>query len=201
MPRYGVKNFVVYSTPRYTRSLKDDKDSEFPTFGYLDPQGFYIKQRLNYTLTDNISAYVDLAYYSKAGFQPDYGMVDFEKDYTARLISGYFVDTDGRTIRKEPELRFEWNEKPVGKLPWKYYFTASYGKWTDDVKASWHQNYILYFTRNPIYLDKKKTWTWNNGFGGEQIADSYNSSTQNIFRYNTSLYKKTAAVADGMDRI
>jgi len=184
-----VKNFVIYSTPRYSRSLRED-ETAFPTFGYQDPDGYWIKQRLDYALSDKVSAYIDLAFYSRSGFKPDFGLVDQEKDYTLRLIEGNFLDTDGRRIRKEPEVRFEWNKKPVGKLPWTYYFTASYGKWTDSDKSSWHQDYLLYFTRSPIYFDKKKTWTWTNGFGGEQIRDSYNASTQSILRYNTAVSKQ-----------
>ena len=184
-----IKNFVLYSTPRYSRSLKDD-ETEFPSFGYEDPDGFFIKQRLNYALTDRITAYTDLAYYSKAGFKPDFGISDYETDYSLKLITGYFKDGDGRRVRKEPELQFDWHQKPIGKTKWNFYFTATYGKWTDDYKSSWHEDYNLYFPRNPIYLDKKKTWTWNNGFGFEWIRDSYNSSSQNLTKFNTSLSKR-----------
>ena len=184
-----INNFVIYSTPRYSRSLKDD-ETEFPTFGYEDPDGFFIKQRLNYALTDNITAYTDLAYYSKAGFKPDFGIADNETDYTIKLITGHFKDGDGRRVRKEPELQFNWYQKPIGKTAWSYYFNATYGKWKDDLKSSWHQDYLLYFPRKPIYLDKKKTWVWNNGFGFEWIRDSYNGSSQNMTKFNTSLSKR-----------
>lgn len=184
-----IKNFVVYSTPRYSRSLKDD-ETEFPSFGYEDPDGFFIKQRLNYALTDRITAYVDLAYYSKAGFKPDYGIFNYETNYSVKLISGHFKDGDGRRIRKEPELQFFWNQKPIGKTQWNYYFNATYGKWKDDAKSSWHQDYLLYFLRNPIYLDKKKTWAWSNGFSFEWIRESYNGSSQNLTKFNTSLSKR-----------
>ena len=184
-----IKNFVIYSTPRYSRSLKDD-ETEFPTFGYEDPDGFFIKQRLNYALTDNITAYTDLTYYTKAGFKPDFGIADEEDDYRIRVITGHFRDSNNRRVRKEPEFEFHWKQKSIGKLPWNYYFTATYGKWKDDDKTSWHQDYILYFPRNPIHLDKKKTWTWFNGFGFEQIQDSYNGSSQNITRFNTMLHKR-----------
>lgn len=184
-----IKNFVIYSTPRYSRSLKDD-ETEFPTFGYEDPDGFFIKQRLNYALTDNITAYTDLTYYTRAGFKPDFGIVDEEDDYRVRVITGHFRDSNNRRVRKEPEMEFHWKQKTIGKLPWNYYFTATYGKWKDDDKTSWHQDYLLYFPRNPIHLDKKKTWTWLNGFGFEQIQDSYNGSSQNITRFNTMLHKR-----------
>ena len=184
-----IKNFVIYSTPRYSRSLKDD-ETEFPSIGYEDPDGYFIKQRLNYALSDNITAYTDLTYYTRAGFKPDFGIADEEDDYRIRVITGHFKDSNNRRVRKEPEFEFHWKQKSIGKLPWNYYFTATYGKWKDDDKTSWHQDYILYFPRNPIHLDKKKTWTWFNGFGFEQIQDSYNGSNQNITRFNTMLHKR-----------
>ena len=184
-----IKNFVLYSTPRYSHSLKDD-ESEFPSFGYDSIDGYWIKQRLNYAITDNVTAYTDLAYYTKAGFKPDFGITDRETDYTISLITGHFKDGDGRRVRKEPELQFNWHKKPIGKTHWNYYFNATYGKWKDDTKSSWHQDYTLYFPRNPIFLDKKKTWRWNNGFGFEMIRDSYNASSQSITRFNTSLSKQ-----------
>ena len=184
-----IKNFVLYSTPRYSRSLKDD-ETEFPSFGYDSIDGYWIKQRLNYAISDRITAYTDLAYYTKAGFKPDFGIVDQEDNYSIGLITGHFKDGDSRRVRKEPELQFNWYQKPIGKTNWNYYVTASYGKWRDEFKTSWHQDYVLYFPRNPIFLDKKKTWRWNNGFGFEMIRDSYNDSSQSITRFNTTLIKQ-----------
>ena len=82
-----IKNFVIYSTPRYAKSLKDD-ETEFPTFGYEDPDGYWIQQRLNFALGNNVSAYADLLYYSRAGFKPGFGIIDHEDDFTVRLIEG-----------------------------------------------------------------------------------------------------------------
>ncbi len=182
-----IKNFVLYSTPRYSHSLKDD-ETEFPSFGYDSIDGYWIKQRLNYAITDNVTAYTDLAYYTKAGFKPDFGITDRETDYTISLITGHFKDGDGRRVRKEPELQFNWHPKPIGQTQWSYYFNATYGKWKDDAKSSWHQDYTLYFPRKPI--GQKKTWRWNNGFGFEMIRDSYNASSQSITRFNTALIKQ-----------
>lgn len=90
-----------------------------------------------------------------------------------------------------PEFLFEWHDKPVGQLPWKYrFFTALVGQWADSVKTSWHHDYLLYFTRNPIYFDKEKTWTWSNGVGLQQLRESFDGSVQNSYRYNTSLSKR-----------
>lgn len=185
-----IRNFVIYSTPRYTKSLKDNAEEEFPRFGHENRDGYYIAQRMNYAFTDNVSVYADLIYYSQTGFKPDFGIVDREDDFTLRLMEAKLRDSNGNWIRKEPELRFEWQKHPVGKTGWNYQFTGSYGLWNDDVKSSWHQDYNLYFSRAPIYLDKAKTWTWRLGFGGEHVRDSYDGSAETVFRYNTSLYKR-----------
>ena len=185
-----VKNMVIYATPRYKRSLKKtDNDNEFPSLGYQDPDGYWINQRLSYALTDNISAYTDLTYYTVAGFKPTFGLVDQEKNYTMRVVQGDFRDANSNWVRKSPEFRFDLYPQTVGKLPWSYTFSAVVGNWTDTVKTSWHQDYTLYFTRQPIYFDKKKTWTWTNGFGLEEVLESYNNTSQNMIRYNTAVSK------------
>lgn len=200
-----IGNTVIYTTPRYRRSLKKkDKDDEFPSFGYQDPDGFWIKQHLSYALTERLSLNADLIYYTNTGFKPNFELLQEEKDYSLRMSYGNYSSTTSSLampvfggvsdtvswVRKEPELRFDLNPRPVGKLPWKYNFTALIGKWTDSTKTSWHQDYVLYFTSNPFYLDKQRTWTWNNGFGFEHVRESYNNSFQNSLRFSTGLSKK-----------
>ena len=199
-----IGNTVIYTTPRYKRSLKkDDKETEYPSFGYRDPDGYWIKQRLNYALTDSLTLNTDLIYYTNTGFKPNFGLVQSQKDYMFSVSYGDYssslsspnqmfggLNNSVNWVKKAPEFRFDWNAKPVGNLPWKYAFSALYGKWIDSVKESWHQDYILYFTRNPIYFDKKKSWVWSNGFGVEQVRESFDGSVQNIFRYNTSVSKR-----------
>ena len=199
-----IGNTVIYSTPRYVRSLKkDSRDTEYPSFGYRDPDGYWIKQHLNYALTENLTFSTDLIYYTNTGFKPTFDLVQSQKDYTVGLSYGDYssslsspnqmfggVNNSVNWVKKAPEFRFDWLAKPVGSLPWKYAFSALYGKWIDSAKESWHQDYTLYFTRNPIYFDKEKSWTWGNGFGVEQVRESFDGSVQNILRYNTSLSKR-----------
>ena len=199
-----IKNFVIYSTPRYQKSLKKGEDDEFPSFGYQDPDGYWIKQRLHYPLSDSWSVLTDLAYYTNSGFKPTFELRQSKKDYSFRVSYGDYssvaatsdqifsggVNNTINWVKKTPEFLFEWYDKPVGKLPWKYRFSALIGQWTDATKTSWHHDYLLYFTRNPIYLDKEKTWTWSNGFGLQQIRESFDGSVQNSYRYNTSLSKR-----------
>ena len=47
----------------------------------------------------------------------------------------------------------------------------------------------MYFDRDPISLDQKKTLTLLLGAGYEKIYESYNRSQQNIFRQDATLIK------------
>jgi LPS-assembly protein len=186
-----IKNTVIYSTPRYKRSLKKkDEDDEFPRFGYQDPDGFWISQKFSYAVSDNLSAYADMIYYSRLGFRPQVGLVNQEKDYLMRLTTGQFRDDNNNWIRKEPEFRFDLYPKQLGSLPVKYTLHAIIGKWSDDFKSSWHQDYNLYFRHDPIYLDRPKSWALYLGTGLQHLRESMDSSQQTVFRYNASLHKR-----------
>ena len=200
-----IGNTVIYSTPKYKRSLKkNERDTEYPSFGYQDPDGYWIKQHLSFPFTDSVSLDANLYYYTKTGFKPNFELVDGQKDYSFKISYGDYssttvlasgtayggVSNTVNWVRKAPEFRFDWFAKPIGDLPWKYNFTALAGQWTDNTKTSWHQDYWLYFTRKPIYLDKEKTWTWTNGFGLEHVRESDDNSVQNILTYNTALSKR-----------
>lgn len=187
-----IKNTVIYSTPRYKRSLKkrDENDDEFPRFGYQDTDGFWISQRFSYALTDTMSAYADLAVYSRLGLRPTFGIVDQEKNYMMSVMTGRFRDDNGNWIRKEPEFRFDLYPQRLGKLPLQFTINAIVGQWTDDVKTSWHQDYNAYLRHDPIYFDRDKSWTLNLGTGYRIIKESADNSTQNVFGYNARLSKK-----------
>ena len=198
-----IKNFVIYTTPKYQRSLKKTDDEEFPSFGYQDPDGFWIRQRFHYPLTDSWSALTDLTYYTNTGFKPTFELHNTHKNYSFHVSYGDYSSVEATSdqifngtsntinwVRKTPEFRFDWHDKPIGKLPWKYRFSALVGQWTDSVKTSWHHDYLLYFTRDPIYFDKKKTLAWYNGVGLQQLRESFDGSVQNSYRYNTTLVKR-----------
>lgn len=184
--KFWVKNTVIYTRAVYQKSLKDDQ-SEMPQIGYSNDDGFYIKQYFEYPLGGNVGAFGDIGYYTKHKFRSAYGIIDRERNFDLSLVHGHYQDGDGRWIKKEPEARFDYKSHRVGNLPVSYTFSAIYGKWTDSTRSSWHQNYILYFTRDPIKLSK--SLTLNLGTGYEITKESFDSSTTRSFRYNTSLHK------------
>ena len=185
--KFWIKNTVIYSRAVYQKSLRDDEQSEFPQIGYDSDDGAYIRQYLEHPLGNNVAVFADLGFYSKAKFKPSYGMIDRERNYDLSMTYGDNRDADSRWIKKEPEFRFDYRSHRLGSLPVSYTFTGIYGKWTDNVKTSWHQDYILYFTRDPIKLSP--TLTLNMGTGYEVVKESYDGSNLGTFRFNTSLHK------------
>lgn len=199
-----IKNFVIYTTPRYKVSLKKEQETEYPSFGYRDPDGYWIKQHLDFPMDEYFSLRTDLYYYTNKGFKPNFDALYDRREYSLKLSMGEYSNVMTASgdpafgqstnslnwVTKSPEFRFDWHPQQIGKQPWRFNATALIGKWTDDTKSSWHQDYLVYFTRDPIFLDKKKTLRWNNGFGLEHIRESYDGSAQSIIRYNTSLVKQ-----------
>jgi len=186
-----IKNTIVYTTPRYKRSLKkEDADDEYPRFGYVDRDGFYVGQTFNFPLSEETSAVLDATYYSAAGFKPVLGLRHQTARYGIQGTYGELRDDNGNWIKKEPEFSVNLYSRKIGSTHINYSANAIYGKWTDAIKSSWHQDYNLYFSRDPIYFDKGKTWKLNLGTGVQHVRESYNNSTQNIFRYNVGLSKK-----------
>ena len=195
-----VKQTVLYSTPRYQTSLNNSElESSFPRMGYQKRDGVYISQHLPIPLSKNVYVYTDLAFYSKGGFRPIFGVVDYEKDYTMRLMAGFIRDGNDNWVRKEPEFSFAWKPHRIGKLPFQYNFNLIFGKWQgnnrhNDIRTSWHQDLNVYFTHDPIYFDAKKTWMLKLGAGLGYIHESYDDSTHTPFRYNIRLSKQISPV-------
>ena len=184
--KFWIKNMVIFSLPKYQKSLKDEGPSEFPRVGYYSGDGFFLSQHLEYPIGNAVSVYTDQAYYSKTGYKPVYGVTNSGKNYNAKIVQGYFRDGDGVWVEKEPEFSISHSQR-IGKSPIRYSVGAVYGKWTDDTKSSWHQDYSVYFSHDKITLGKGLTF--NVGTGIQKVFESYNDSQQTLFRYNLGINK------------
>lgn len=186
--KFWLGDMVLYSQDRYEQSLKEE-GSPFPSVGYDRDDGAYIRQTLNYPIADNVKAYANLAYYTKAKFKPNYGVKWDKSDYYFKVEAGDFRDSDSVWIEKKPEFELGIPKRRIGTLPLSYNFTATYGKWTEDDKTSWHQDYELYFTHDAIPLDKDKTLNLYLGSGVEHIRESYDGSVNTSWKFDSTLGK------------
>ncbi len=189
--KFWIKNVVIFTLPKYQTQIgeaaKDDQ-SVFPRIGYHSDEGLFIQQHLELPVTQKLAAYTDLTYYTKVGFKPVFGLLDREKTYSLGVSYGNYRDSDDNWIKKEPDFKFDYHSQRIGKSPFSYAFSASYGKWTDSSKTSWHQDYNLYFTRDPISLNK--TMKLYLGTGIENIRESYDNSSQTLFKFDSTVTKQ-----------
>lgn len=187
--KFWIRDKVIYSISRYETEIGENKkDKAFPSVGYNSDDGFYIKQRLEYPLSNSLYAFTDLGYYSKRDFKNDYGMTYRQPSYSFTAELGDYQDDDDNWIKKEPNFHLALPSKKIGGTPYSYTFDAEYGKWSDDYKTSWHQDYELYFSRDPIKLSNSLNLYL--GVGYEIIKESYDKSTIDTLKYDVTFQKK-----------
>lgn len=186
--KFWVRDTVIYSTKRYETEIGDNaKDNAFPKIGYNSDDGVYLKQRFERQLNDDLAAFANIGYYSKHDFKNEYGLVWQQPQYYVVAEIGDFQDDDDNWVKKEPNFRFSYPTRKIGATPYNYRFDAEYGKWSDDYKTSWHQDYELYFSRDPIKLSNSlKLYL---GAGYEIIKESYDKSKINTLKYDATLYQ------------
>jgi len=186
--KFWIKNTVIFSLPKYQKMLTTGSEAEFPTVGYNNKNGISIRQHFEYPLGDRTAVFADPTYYTHAGFKPVYGVIDREKTYSLSVINGSFRDADNNWIKKEPEFKFETHPQKIGSSPIKYTFTALSGFWKDGAIRSWHQDYLLYFTHDPIQVNaNSKLWV---GAGWETILESYDQSQRDSLKADVKLETK-----------
>jgi len=186
--KFWIKHTLLFTLPKYQKMLTVSAQSEFPTIGYTSHDGISISQHLEYPLGDTVSLFADPAYYGQSGFKPSYGAIHRGKSYSLSVVNGDFIDTNHHWIQKESEFTLQTTPQAIGGGSLKYTVLASSGFWEDDTKRSWHQQYLLYFTHDPIKINPTTTLTA--GAGWQTIFESYDHSQQDTLKANLKLEKK-----------
>lgn len=181
-----AKDKVMYSTAKYETSLdpSEKQNSIYPDVGY-NSDGFYVKQHFEEPVSNNLSAFLDLDYYSEPGFKPHYGLINRFAAVDLILQQGNFQDSDEHWIKKKPEWRVQLHKQRLFDLPVSYVVNAIYGKWEDETKSSWHEDYNIYFSRDTIKISEKMNL--NLGTGYQIVKESYNNSENDKFIYDITL--------------
>lgn len=190
--KFWIKDTVIFSLPRYEQSLTGgEQGGAFPKIGYSSDNGVSISQRISYPFNPDLQIYTNLAYYSKAGFRPQYGVKWDKSNYYLQVETGDYYDSDADVwMEKRPEYKFGIPQSRIGNLPVSYQFTALHGKWTENNKTSWHQEYSVYFTGDTISLDKDQTLNLSLGTGWKHIRESYDDSSNTVWQYDAALSKQ-----------
>ena len=181
-----VKDKLIYSRDRYKVDLsKKENNDILPSVGYDSDDGIYIGQNFSEPITEDLTGFYNLNYYSKSGFKPQIGLNYKMTNISVNLVNGYFKDDDSKWIKKEPELSINSKHFNIADSQYNYYYNIIYGKWTDSYKTSWHQDYNIYVYRTPIKINEKLFLNYGTGY--EIIKESYNNSIVKSYKYNIGL--------------
>lgn len=184
-----IKDKVVYATPRYRKSLDpDEQESELPKVGYNSENGLYLEAYYQYPLDEHFSIGANILTSTKKSWRMGEDLSYHGNGYNVILRQGDYQDEDNYWIKKKPEVELSFGKKRIQGTAWQYTPKAIIGMWEDSAKRSWHQDYMLYFTRDQLKLTP--TLTLNIGGGYERIYESYNHSMQNILRQDMVLLKQ-----------
>ena len=182
--KFWLGKTMIFSLGKYQTSLtKSETESVFPRVEYSSSQGFKIAQYLEYPLGDKVAIFTDLAYYSKAGLRPTYGLVSRNSNFTMKLSQGKEQNDDNEWIMKEPEFMFKIKPKRFGSVVAD--FTVTTGKWTEGAISGGREDYKIYFKRDTVNLSSKITL--DVGAGWERNDYSYDNSTNTIWSLNATV--------------
>lgn len=189
--KFWIKDKIIFSLPKYQTSLKKDENkSPFPRIGYDSDDGIAISQYLEYPVTDDIAVYGDLAYYSKRGFEPIYGLVSRQTNFTINAFQGEFENGDDEWIRKKPEVEFRLNPQRLGNSGLTANFFASSGKWEEGSISGSRQDYNLYLSADPIKLSN--VFSLKLGTGFQKLIYGYNDTTNDVWHFDSMLNAKAS---------
>ena len=162
------------------------KNPEYPRVGYDTDDGVWIEQTFKQDLTKNVNLYEDMKYTGHFGFRSSGGLVWNNGSSDARVVYGYFEDSDNRWVKKTPSLIYNYNHK-LGDLPFTYSLFGEWGRWYKDGIKSTHTKYEVALSRNPIKF--YKNWTLYLSTSYSMIKETYNDSKVQGFNYNGTLVK------------
>ena len=147
-----IGNTVIGSRKYMERKLEEGEDNYFPKIGYNSSRGVYIEDTFHIPLFNShwdlaLNANID----SKNGVRSNAEIIYNNQALTVMALYGYYYDSDGRWLKKEPGLDIVYR-KHFDRLP--FYYTLEYeiGRWSQNATSSTHQKIELGLARDAINL-------------------------------------------------
>lgn len=197
MVAHDVKVFVrgkhIYSRDIWVNEVNDNGARIVPRIGYGgSDNGVYIKVDAGWQFDEKTSANAALIDYSKAGYKPMYSVKHNERNFELTYQNGWEEDDDD-WYKKQNNWKFKY--KPhhfIDGLPISYSGYFEYGLWKNDEtgRRSWHKEYALYLSHDPIYLFNSKNTVLNLTVGKKWVNESYTGDTRSTDMYYATLAQK-----------
>lgn len=185
---------VVVGSKKYSERKLDSKDQPyFPSVGYNSANGLYIEDTFEFPVINNhfkylINAHID----TKNGVRSNTEFHYNNRHFITRALYGYYYDSDGRWIKKEPGLDLYYS-KHFDNLPMSYSFEYEIGDWSTQNIASTHQEFEAGLSHDPINLPNKFTLFLNTSYKiTKDDEKSPNRSKQTVkgMNYGIKLFKE-----------
>ncbi|MBR1976461.1 MAG: LPS export ABC transporter periplasmic protein LptC [Phascolarctobacterium sp.] len=203
MVAHDVKVFVrgkhVYSRDIWVNEVGARKMSIMPRVGYAgSDNGTFAKLDINWQMDEKTSASAELIRYKKAGYKPMYSLKHNERNFDITYKNGWEEDDDD-WYKKQNTWRFTYKpHRFIDGLPLSYSGYFEYGFWKNEDTGvnSWHKEYAVYLTHDPIYLFNSKNTVLNLRVGKKWVHESYNGETEQTNVYSATLAQKLSSKWD-----
>ena len=147
--KFWIKDNIVAAKDYDERDITKSRENNFPRVGYNRDHGAYVEQKFEYPIIDHVKGTIDAHIETKKGIRSNTGIRYDNRDFNARVVYGYFEDSDNIWIQKEPSLLLGYN-RPINGLPMYYELGYEVGHWRSENIASTHQCYSVGLGHNPI---------------------------------------------------
>ena len=181
--KFWLKDNIIGSKDYDERNLQENHESNFPKVGYNKDNGAYIEQRFEMPIIDHVKGVINAHVETKKGIRSNTQLRYDNRDFNARLVYGFFEDSDNIWVQKEPSFLLHYG-KHIGNLPVSYGIDYEIGHWRADSISSTHQKYGVNFTHDPIWFGRYVLFL-NTGYS--ITKESADDSTINGVNYDIVL--------------
>lgn len=169
--KFLIGDVVVGSKDYSERKLEEGGESYFPKFGYNSYSGAYVEDTFERPVFNkHWKAILNAHLETKKGIRSSAEFGYFNQALAARVLYGYYYDSDGKWVKKEPGFDILY-KRHFDNLPMTYSLEYEVGRWSKDDRASKHQVFEIALSHDPIDLGKKYTLF---------LATSYKYTKDNI---------------------
>lgn len=147
-----IKDKMVGKKDYEERRLDDDSETYFPRVGYDSDDGAYVEDTFEFPFKDpHFKFLVNAHINSKRGVRSSAELHYGNKTISATGMYGYYRDSDGNWIQKEPGFNI-YHQNKIGKSPLNYSVEYEIGHWHSETAKSLHQEVEFALNHDPIAL-------------------------------------------------
>lgn len=184
--KFWLKDVVVGAKDYDEKTFDSEDRVDFPRVGYNKDHGLYVEQTFERPITDHFKSVTKAHLETKRGVRSNTEIRYGNRDANAKVVYGFYSDSDNVWIQKEPSLILHYG-RHFDHLPASYGLNYEIGHWRSNSVTSTHQKYEAGVAHDPIVY---KNWAWTFGTSYTITKESADDSTVHGINYGTRLLKE-----------